>query len=73
MLNQFGSAAYIKLEPPTKVVELVRFALDLPEVDWSEDDGDKDEMAEKALEILKPKAEMLDGNMLIINFGISAR
>ena len=33
----------------------------------------KDEMAEKALEILKPKAEMLDGNMLIINFGISAR
>ena len=66
ILNQFGSAAYIKLEPPTKVVELVRFALDLPEVEWSEDDGDKDEMAEKALEILKPKAEMLDGKMITI-------
>ena len=36
MLSEFGNAAYIKLNPPAKIRDMVRFALDMEEAGWTE-------------------------------------
>merc|ERR1712141_616744 len=62
MIEQFGNATYMRFDPPHKIADLARFALDLPEVGWSEEDGDKETITQNVTELLtdKDRANMLD-------------
>lgn len=49
----------IKLSDPLPIKRLVRLALDLPEVGWTPEDGDKEELSQTVAKILTDKGEML--------------
>lgn len=60
LLYNFGNFGKIKFNTPLSIFELAQIALDLPETDWTSEDGDKKELAERVAEILTEKHEMLD-------------
>ncbi|KAF5291784.1 hypothetical protein FQA39_LY14272 [Lamprigera yunnana] len=59
ILYNFQNFGSIQLSEPLSLKELALLALDLSEAGWSEEDGDKDELASKVQEILTEKGEML--------------
>ena len=60
ILRKFGHLPALKLNPPVNIKEMVLLALDQPECGWIEADGEKEDLADKAVEVLVEKAEMLD-------------
>lgn len=60
LLYNFSSFGKINFSDPLSVRELARTALDFPETEWTPEDGDKDELAQRVMEILTEKGEMLD-------------
>lgn len=60
MLYNFANFGRIKFSTPLSILELALVALDLPETGWTPEDGDKKQLAESVVEILKEKREMLD-------------
>lgn len=60
MLYSFQNFGYIKLTCPLSIYELALVALDLPETEWTPEDGDKKTLAARAAEILTEKGEMLN-------------
>lgn len=71
--QNFGTITFLK---PLPMKELVLIALDLQDVGWTPEDGDKNELSDAAVQILIEKAAMLqdyfsvkidsDGNLLSI-------
>lgn len=60
LLYNFGNFGKIKFSKPLSILQLALTALDLPETEWTPEDGDKKELAERVVEILTEKREMLD-------------
>ena len=60
MLEEFGNADIINIEPAPSVEELALLALDLEEVGWTPEDGDKQDIAKNVQELLMEKSAMLD-------------
>ena len=60
MLVQFQSCDMMQLRPAPKLFDLIRIALESPDSGWTEKDGDKDELAKNAVQILAEKAALLD-------------
>jgi DNA mismatch repair protein MLH1 len=60
MLKEFGNAAMIALNPPSRIKSMARLALDQPETGWTEADGTKDDLAQGVEELLVEKADMLN-------------
>jgi DNA mismatch repair protein MLH1 len=58
-IYNFGSFEKIVFENPLSVKDLAMLALDSPDSGWTEEDGDKDELAERIVEILSEKSEMM--------------
>ncbi|KAK4878024.1 hypothetical protein RN001_010530 [Aquatica leii] len=59
ILYNFQNFEVIRLSEALSLKELARLALDLSEAGWTEEDGDKDELAGKVQEILTEKGAML--------------
>uniref|UniRef100_A0A1Y1K4T7 DNA mismatch repair protein S5 domain-containing protein n=1 Tax=Photinus pyralis TaxID=7054 RepID=A0A1Y1K4T7_PHOPY len=59
VMYNFQNFGTINLSDPLPLKELARLALDLAETGWTEEDGNKDELAEKVQEILTEKGDML--------------
>lgn len=59
VMYNFENHDFIALTNPLNLRSLARIALDLPETGWTPDDGDKEELAEKIVEILLEKRDML--------------
>lgn len=59
ILYNFQNYDCIKLTNPLPLLSLAKIALDLPETGWTNEDGDKNELAQKIVEILTEKNEML--------------
>lgn len=60
MLYNFSNFGKIKFNNPLSILELALIALDLPQTEWTPEDGDKKQLAERVVEILTEKREMLD-------------
>ena len=60
MLEEFGNADIIKLDPAPSVKELALLALNLEEVGWTPEDGNKEDIAQNVEDLLMDKSEMLD-------------
>ena len=60
MLEEFGNADILNIEPAPSVEELALLALDLEEVGWTPEDGDKQDIAKRVQELLMEKSAMLD-------------
>lgn len=60
LLYNFANFGKIRFNTPISILELAKIALDLPETEWTPEDGDKKELAERVMEILTEKSEMLD-------------
>ncbi|XP_063916491.1 DNA mismatch repair protein Mlh1 [Zophobas morio] len=60
VLYNFQNFGAISFSEPLPVYELALQGLELPEVGWSPEDGDKKDLAEKVAEILTEKGEMLN-------------
>ncbi|KAF2885086.1 hypothetical protein ILUMI_21089 [Ignelater luminosus] len=59
IVYNFQNFNVINLSDPLSIKELALIALDLPETGWTEEDGDKEELAKKVTEILTEKGVML--------------
>lgn len=59
LMYNFENHDSIKFSKPLSMLRLAQLALDLPETGWTPEDGDKNELAEKIVEILVEKREML--------------
>ena len=59
ILYRFGNFGYLELSEPAPVAELVRLVLDTPDSGWEPDDGDKDDLAKYASDLLSSKSDML--------------
>lgn len=60
-IRRFGCMPRLSLASnPVPLHSALRVALDLPEMDWKEEYGSKDELAERAAAVLLAKAGMLD-------------
>ncbi|XP_075166250.1 DNA mismatch repair ATPase Mlh1 [Haematobia irritans] len=60
LLYEFENFPMISIKPyPLRVKDLIKLALDTPESGWCEEDGDKDELASRAEEILIEKSPIL--------------
>lgn len=59
ILYDFGNFECIAINPSLSIKELAMAALDTDESGWSEDDGPKEELAERVSEILVEKSKML--------------
>lgn len=59
LLYNFQNFGIIKFSNSLPLFELIKMALELPETGWTEEDGNKEELAQKATEILTEKGEML--------------
>jgi DNA mismatch repair protein MLH1 len=59
-LRRFGEMRSVSLSHPVTVREFVRCALDLPAVQWAEEDGSKADIAEAVSTLLLSKAPMLE-------------
>ncbi|XP_068915087.1 DNA mismatch repair protein Mlh1 [Tenebrio molitor] len=60
VLYNFHNFGLISFSKPLPIYELALQGLDLPEVGWTPEDGDKKELAQKITEILTEKGEMLN-------------
>ncbi|KAG5185784.1 hypothetical protein JKP88DRAFT_311230 [Tribonema minus] len=67
-LRRFGVSPRLKLAMPVDVEHFARAALDLPEAEWAEQDGPKDELAADVRRVLAQKSALLDE---YFNVGIS--
>ncbi|XP_061387697.1 DNA mismatch repair protein Mlh1 [Musca vetustissima] len=60
LLYEFENHKMISIKPqPLPVKDLIKLALNTPESGWTEEDGDKDELAERASEILIEKSPIM--------------
>uniref|UniRef100_A0A1I8P724 DNA mismatch repair protein S5 domain-containing protein n=1 Tax=Stomoxys calcitrans TaxID=35570 RepID=A0A1I8P724_STOCA len=60
LLYEFENFSMITIKPAAlRIKDLIKLALETPESGWSEDDGDKDELAARAEEILIEKSAIL--------------
>ncbi|KAK5638973.1 hypothetical protein RI129_013268 [Pyrocoelia pectoralis] len=59
VLHHFQNFGTIQFSDAVPVKELARSALDMSETGWTEEDGNKDELASKVQEILTEKGDML--------------
>ncbi|GJQ79891.1 Mlh1 [Trypoxylus dichotomus] len=59
LMYNFQNFGVVKLSNPLPINKLALMGLDLPEVGWTPEDGDKAELANKVTEILTDKGEML--------------
>nr|XP_022902874.1 DNA mismatch repair protein Mlh1 [Onthophagus taurus] len=60
IMYNFQNFDKITLTNPLPIYDLCLLALDLSEVGWTPEDGDKTELSQKVVEILSDKAEMLE-------------
>lgn len=59
ILYHFQNFETIEFSKPLPLKELVLIALDLPDVGWTPEEGDKNELADTAVQILRNKAPLL--------------
>ncbi|XP_005184469.1 DNA mismatch repair protein Mlh1 [Musca domestica] len=60
LLYEFENHQIISIKPePLPVKDLIKLALDTPESGWTEEDGDKEELAQRASEILIEKSPIM--------------
>ena len=59
IFSQFGDLPVLKLCPPPRVCDLAMLAVEDPESGWKPEDGEKSELVDQVVKILKQHKEML--------------
>lgn len=59
ILYNFQNFGTIEFSKPLSLKELFLIALDLPDIGWTPEEGDKNELVDTALQILRNKAALL--------------
>lgn len=59
IIYNFSNFGSITFSTPLPIFNLAMLALDHPDAEWSEEDGAKEELAERVVEILYEKRDML--------------
>ncbi|KAL3286345.1 hypothetical protein HHI36_000853 [Cryptolaemus montrouzieri] len=62
VIYNFQNLGFIKLSEGVSIYELAMMALNLPETGWTPEDGDKDELAKRIVEIL------IDNNAMLLDY-----